>query len=492
MLKPIDRSRRDGPLYPGSPKTLLDFIDRKHLLRRIDATFDFAAMVEFLQTLYDPWIGRPALHPEIVRRAFLLMDVYQIASERQLCERLAENLAWRWFCYLTLDDPVFDHSTISVFRERLGPARFRGVLQRLNEELARRGLLSPRAYADSSPVEANVRLANLESTDLSPAEFAQQATQEGEVFVRRETLPADPTTGEPTRLRVSRYQDDAGGLPLSPVDPDARWRRVRPQKPAILGYKENLIVDKSGFILARQVTPADAGDVEGAAPLLERLPFTPRSLTGDAAYGTGAFRQKLRRQGITLYAPLKENNQASAPTLLGAGTFAFHGDHLVCPAEQVLYPTGFPYADGAQMFVAPPGACALCPLRPDCLPPKQERRQVMVSRYQYEYRRAQRVNATVAYQREMRRRKTVIEGVFARLDRLGWDRARLRGIAQVDCQGTVAAIAHNLLKALTKRRFGKRAAGAVRAAPLPRELLAPPSPAFRFGTPDLRPLGYSP
>ena len=97
-------------------------------------------------------------------------------------------------------------------------------------------------------------------------------------------------------------------------------------------------------------------------------------------------------------------------------------------------------------------------------PPKQDRRQVALSRYQWEFRRAQRLNETVGYEREMRRRKTTIEGVFARLDRLGWDSARLWGIDKVDCQGSIAAIAHNLLKALTKVRFGRRAAVALRAA----------------------------
>jgi transposase len=464
VLKPIDRSRRDGPLYPGSTKTLRDFIDPKHLLRRIDANFDFAALVEFLQAQYDPWIGRPAIHPEVLIRALVLMVVYQVPSERQVCERIAENLAWRWFCQLTLEDPVFDHSTISVFRDRLGSQRFQDLLTRLNEELERRELLSSRTYVDSTPIEANVRLANLESTDLSPAEFAQRATAEDDVFVVRETIPADPTTGEPTRLQFTRYQDKEGRLPLSLVDPDARWRRPKPHKPAILGYKENVIVDKSGFILAREVTPADIGDVAGAEPLLDRLPFVPTSLTGDTAYGAGAFRQEVRRRGITLYAPLKETHDATASTLLATGAFVFHGDHLTCRADQVLYPTGFPTADGTQMFVAPPGACALCPLREECLPPKQDRRQVGLSRYQFEFRRAQQGNATVGYQREMRRRKTVIEGVFARLDRLGWDKARLRGIDKVDCQGSIAAMAHNILKALTKVRFGRRAAGALRPA----------------------------
>ncbi len=63
MLKPLDRSRRDGPLYPGSSKTLTDFIDPKHLLRRIDANFDFAGLVQCLETLDDPCIRRLSSGP---------------------------------------------------------------------------------------------------------------------------------------------------------------------------------------------------------------------------------------------------------------------------------------------------------------------------------------------------------------------------------------------------------------------------------------------
>jgi transposase len=491
MLQPIDRSRRAGPLYPGSTKTLCDFIDPRHLLRRIAANFDFAALVAVLQTRYDPWIGRPAIPPEVVIRALVLMVVYQVSSERQVCERIGEHLAWRWFCHLTLEDAVGDHSTLSVFRERLGSERFQELLARLNEELARRALLSSRTDVDSTPIEANVRLANLESTDLPPAEFAQRATAEDDIFVVRETIPADPVSGEPARLQFTRYQDKAGRLPLSLGDPDARWRRPKPQKPAILGDKENVIVDKAGFILARQGTPAESGDVAGAEPLLDRLPLLPKSRTGDSAYGTGAFRQMVRRRGITLSAPLKETHDASASTLLATGAFVFHADHLTCRAEKVLYPTGFPTADGTQMFVAPPGACAVCPLREECLPPKQDRRQVGLSRHQFAFRRAQDLNATVGDQREMRRRKTLSEGVFARLDRLGWDTARVRGIEKVACPGSIAAIAHNILKALTKVRFGKRAAGAKRTTALAINLPAPLCLSFHLSLPFTRPLAFS-
>ena len=56
----------------------------------------------------------------------------------------------------------------------------------------------------------------------------------------------------------------------------------------------------------------------------------------------------------------------------------------------------------------------------------------------------------MAYQNEMRKRKTIVEGVFACLDRLGWARCKLRSLWEVDCEGFLAALAHNIMKAVRK------------------------------------------
>ena len=88
LLKPIDRGHRDGPLYPDSTEVLKDFIDPQHLLLKIDANFDFESLVELLQGKYNPNIGRPAIHPEILVRALVLSAVYNVTSYRQLCERI--------------------------------------------------------------------------------------------------------------------------------------------------------------------------------------------------------------------------------------------------------------------------------------------------------------------------------------------------------------------------------------------------------------------
>ena len=137
MLKPLDRHRRDSTLFQFTTRRLRDFIDPDHLLIRIDERFDFARLVTPLEDRYCPDNGRPAIHPEVMVRALLICSLYNISSFRRLSSAIGENIAYRWFCFLTIDDPVFDHSTISYFIERVGREGFSAIFQGLNEELLR-------------------------------------------------------------------------------------------------------------------------------------------------------------------------------------------------------------------------------------------------------------------------------------------------------------------------------------------------------------------
>ena len=447
MLRPIDRTRRDGPLYPGAARTLADCIPSKHLLRQIDRHFDVAALAADLEAFYHPHLGRPGVHPEVVLRALLLAALYQVPGRRELCARIAENLAWRWFCFLTLDDPVFDHSTLSVFLDRVGAEGMQTVFDRLNEALLAAGLLSRRVYLDSSLLPAAVRTERLQPRDPDdPPPAGGMEEQEG-VWSSREGVPGTET--EPAQLIVRRYQDPAGRLPLPRHDRDARWRGGRGR--AVLGYKQHLIADRSGFILAQTHTGADVADTTGALPLLDQLPLHPTSLAADTGYRAGRFRRLLRRHSITSYIPLDPIQQKGLPE-----GFTDHHDHLVCPAGKRLHQRGVPDAEDSVSYSARQQDCQPCPLRTRCLSPSMRAKQLWLSWERLETQRAARRNRTIAYQREMQRRKTVIEGVFARLDRLGGTRARVRGRDRVQTQATITAIAHNLLKAMTKRRFWDR------------------------------------
>lgn len=56
---------------------------------------------------------------------------FGIRSERQLCEEVHLNLAYRWFCRLSLEDKVPDHSTFS----KNWHVRFRGRSRRQRKKV---------------------------------------------------------------------------------------------------------------------------------------------------------------------------------------------------------------------------------------------------------------------------------------------------------------------------------------------------------------------
>ena len=294
MLDALDRFSRDSTLFQFTNKRLRDFIDPKHLLIQIDEQFDFPKIVEPLEEYYCREQGRPAIHPEVLVRALLISSLYNITSFRRLCSAISENIAFRWFCFLTIDDKVFDHSTISYFIERVGNEGFGEIFQLFNEELLRLGLLSRKMYADSSLVRANVSGHDLSPSGMTVEEFREKAVEENGLFVLRE----QQTDGDGVvRESVSYYQDPKGRLPLSQVDTDARWRAKRHDRRPNLHYQENVIVDRGGFIVARKVTHASEGDWRPLIGMLEQLPIRPESLAADTGYNDGRLRKHLKNPG---------------------------------------------------------------------------------------------------------------------------------------------------------------------------------------------------
>ena len=154
-------------------------------------------------------------------RTLLVCSLYNIASFRRLCSAISENLAYRWFCFLTIDDPVFDHSSITHFIDRIGREGFAAIFDGLNQELLRLGLLSREMYVDSTLVKANVSGYGLAPSGMTVGEFKEQAIEENGLFKFTEAAVDEDGVEHET---VRYFQSPEGRLPLSPVDTDARWR----------------------------------------------------------------------------------------------------------------------------------------------------------------------------------------------------------------------------------------------------------------------------
>ncbi len=95
-------------------------VPHDHPLRSIKILFDQALThIDWKLSLIYSERGRESIPPERLLRALLLQILFSIRSERQLVEQIQYNMLYRWFVGLSIDEPVWDHSTFSVNRDRL-------------------------------------------------------------------------------------------------------------------------------------------------------------------------------------------------------------------------------------------------------------------------------------------------------------------------------------------------------------------------------------
>ena len=88
--------------------SLEEVVPDDHLVRKIAAFVDLAWVRKELAPYYSN-TGRPSIDPELIIRMLIIGYVFAIRSERMLCRELAVNMAYRWFCGLTIEDKVPDH-----------------------------------------------------------------------------------------------------------------------------------------------------------------------------------------------------------------------------------------------------------------------------------------------------------------------------------------------------------------------------------------------
>ena len=132
-------------------------IPADHPLRRIKALADveLARLSPVFDRMYAER-GRPSVPPERLLKACLLIALYSIRSERQLCEQLQYNLLFQWFLELDLHAAAFDASTFAKNKERLLRADvarrfFEGVVQQAK---AARLLSAEHFTVDGTLIEA--------------------------------------------------------------------------------------------------------------------------------------------------------------------------------------------------------------------------------------------------------------------------------------------------------------------------------------------------
>jgi transposase len=126
-----------------------EVVPEDHLVRKIGAVLDLSWVHAELGSYYSP-LGRPSIDPVLMIRMLIVGYVFAIRSERAICREVQVNLAYRWFCGLSIEDKIRDHSAFSRARnERFRESDvFRRVFERVVSACIAAGLVGGEGPAD--------------------------------------------------------------------------------------------------------------------------------------------------------------------------------------------------------------------------------------------------------------------------------------------------------------------------------------------------------
>jgi transposase len=271
-----DRIRPDHPL--------------RDVKRRVDAIL--AGMDAQFAAAYRP-TGRPGVPPERLLKALLLMALYSIRSERQLCERIDTDLLFRWFLDLQPSDEAFDPTTFCKNRDRLEGHRLtQAFFDAVVGRAIAHGLCSEHFSVDGTLIESFAA--------------AKSFRPKGEPDDRGDANGFQPRNPE-VDFRGEKRSNETHA---SRTDPEARLYRKGVGREAKLSHMGHLLAEnRHGLIVGVTVSEANGtAEREAALDLLTRAKrrhkLRPKTLGADKGYDAGDFLRKLERRKVTPHVPI--------------------------------------------------------------------------------------------------------------------------------------------------------------------------------------------
>jgi IS5 family transposase len=307
-------------------------------------------------------------------RMLIIGYVFAIRSERLLCRELQVNLAYRWFCRLSIEHKIPDHSAFSRARhERFRESDlFRRVFERVVETCIAAGLVGGEGFA----VDASLIVADANKQRSIPGkDWDSNRDPEGASRAVTEYLATldDAAFGAASKV-TPKF--------VSPSDPAAQWTGAM-RGPAFFAYADNYLIDvKFGIIMDVEASRAIRQAEVGAAKTMierteERFGIKPNRLAADTAYGSGAnLNWLVTDKDIAPHIPVIDKSKREDGTF-SREDFTFDKDRnvYICPAENVLATTGNLVNDGETLlYLASTRDCRSCPLKPQCCPNMPARR----------------------------------------------------------------------------------------------------------------------
>jgi len=420
---------------------LEDVVPGDHRVREIAGVLDLSWVYAELAPHYSA-IGRPSIDPVLMIRMLILGYVFAIRSERAICREVQVNLAYRWFCGLSIEDKIPDHSAFTRARNE----RFRDsdILRRLFERVVEACIAAGLVGAEGFAVDASLIAADANKQRSVPgSKWSKERDPAGASRAVKEYLATlDDTAFGAASAVTPKF--------VSPSDPAAQWTGAM-RGPAFFAYADNYLIDvKVGVIMdveaSRAIRQAEVGAAKTMIERTEaRFSIKPERLAADTAYGAApTLHWLVDEKQIAPHIPVIDKSKRDDGTFSrDEFTFDKERDLYTCPAGKVLTTTGTIVNDEQLLYRGSKRDCDVCSFKMRCCP-KEPARKIPRSIYEEARDVARALAKTEAFEQSRHDRKRV-EMLFAHLKRiLKLGRLRLRGPRGAQDEFTLAAIAQNL------------------------------------------------
>lgn len=222
--------------------------------------------------------GRPSVPPERLLKGQLLIALYSIRSERQLCEQLQYNLLFRWFLDMDMLEAAFDATTYSQNRERLMTHEVAARLFAAVRDQAACMMSREHFTVDGTLIEAWASLKSFRPKDEDDDDHDNNGWGD---------------------FRGQRRSNDTHE---STTDPESRLMRKGSGQPAKLSYMGHALVEnRHGLLVDLKVSSATGyAERRTALEMLDAADHAARFTVGaDRGYDTRDFVDDCRDIGAT-------------------------------------------------------------------------------------------------------------------------------------------------------------------------------------------------
>ena len=233
--------------------------------------------------------GRPSVPPERLLKGQLLMALYTVRSERQLCEQLQYNLLFRWFLDMDMLEPAFDASTYSRNRDRL-----------MSHEVAAAFFMAVRDQGQEL---------------MSREHFSVDGTLLEACASLKSFRPKGEADGDNNGWGDFRGEARSNDTHESKTDPEARLMRKGNGQPAKMSFMGHALVEnRHGLLVDLRVSAATGyAEREVAIEMVDEHVHAERPTLGaDRGYDTRDFVENCRRIGVTPHVAQNDSRRRSA------------------------------------------------------------------------------------------------------------------------------------------------------------------------------------